>query len=959
MSSVRAFALIALTALVGCRCGPGTAPTVSILSPRDFTVLEGVGPHAVRGEVTDPDEVLPFDRVTWRSDRDGVVARGAIADVVLSAGEHRLSLEAVDRDGLTGSAQVSVFVRAPGPVIDGGVSADAGVDLDGGPGDGGLRPDGGPGPDGGVTDTAPVVTISQPLDSTLFDQGQAFDLVGSALDAEEGPLSGGALVWTSDRAGVIGSGARVSFTNAALGVHRIVLTATDRSGRSGLAAISITIVPPGANRPPAVTISTPTNGAQLTVGVAAMLQGSAVDPEDGALSGTALRWRSSLGGPLGTGGALTTSLAQGVHTLTLTATDSMGLTGSASVTVSVNQANNQAPMASITAPASMLTVFEGASVSFEGTGTDPEDGALSGMALSWSSSLDGALGTGSPLVTTALTAGDHTVTLVVRDSGGNTGTATAVVRVLPMNRPPSVAITAPTPGTSVTAGAPLTFTGTAVDPEDGALSGASVRWSSSRDGALGTGLALTTASLSVGAHTITLTATDAGGRSASVSIAVTVTMSTMNVPPLARLTGPGAGQATDRLTFDGSTSSDSDGMVVSYRFDFGDGSMPVTSAMSTAAHTFTTAGTYTVTLTVTDDRGATGTATLQVVVSAFVRLPVVVTPATGDVGTACALATPGSRVFLAWTSARHPSVNFGEFASGVLSAEVVDGLGFNTGGNVSQHVSMQLDASNTPHLVYVRDGQVVYATKQAGAWVRERVDSDVQPLSRFLSSAQTAFSAPSVAVSAAGVSVLYATGSGSSAAPYRPVVAVRGSGAWTRSVVPAAGTSCTSCAHLPVGDLVIDASGRHLFPSVDETFSLSTPKLNAWTSGGVSSLTSPSAFGARTSLALAGPGRLLTVSSSGVLDVTLAAAFASSTATRSTIETFSAGQVAIAADQAGLPRVLVAHGGALEHLTATANPAFWEREELGPVDVGLLDVSVDGANATRACFIRAGRLMLY
>ncbi len=954
---MRALLLLSVGLIAGCNCsGSGSAPTVRIVSPTDWTYLDGTGPHAVSGEVSDPDELIQPDRVAWKSDRDGTVGRGAITTISLSPGEHRLTLEATDITGNVGSAQVSVYVRL-GSTADGGTFADAGLDDGGVPNDGGMNVDGGLSSDGGMTD--PVVTISSPSNASVFDEGQPISLVGSATDLEDGAITGGALVWTSDRAGVLGSGPRVTFSNAALGAHRIVLTATDSSGRTGVASIALSVVRPGTNRPPVVTIASPLNGAQLVLGMTGSLQGSATDVEDGALTGSSLAWSSSRDGALGTGTSVSPALTQGVHVVTLTATDSMGATGTASVTVSVNQANNQPPVATITQPATMPTIFQGTAVSFAGTGVDPEDGALSGMALSWTSSRDGALGTGSPLSVSTLTAGDHTVTLVVRDSGGNTGTATIVVRVLPQNQAPVVAITAPMNGTTIPSGSMVTFTGTATDAEDGALSGASVRWSSSRDGSIGTGLTLTTSSLSVGTHTITFTATDSGGRSSTASTTLVVTMSTVNVPPLARLTGPGSGQAGDTLTFDGSTSTDTDGTIASWRFDFGDGSMPVSSTMTTAAHVFATAGTFTVTLTVTDNRGATGTATLQVVIAPFVRRPLVVLPAVDDVGSACAIATPGSRVFLAWTSSRHPGLFFAERVNGTVQVEVVDALGFNTGGVIEQHVSMHVEANGTPHLVYVREGTVMYATKSGANWLRERVDATSPALSANLNSGLEAITAPSIAVSGTTVAVAYQSGSGFSAAPYRPVIAVRTSpGAWTRNVI--SGTVATSVSDVYLyGEFSLDSAGRFVFPSFDYTTSPNS-QLVGWTSAaGRSSVSFPNSVNGRTSLAVASPTRLYALGGFGVMDVSLASTFASSTMQRSLVETFSTTQHAIAADAAGLPRLVVNHGSTLEVVRSMGSPGFWEWHELGPADSGLIDVSVDGANETRACFVRAGKLMLY
>ena len=65
-------------------------------------------------------------------------------------------------------------------------------------------------------------------------------------------------------------------------------------------------------------------------------------------------------------------------------------------------------------------------------------------------------------------------------------------------------------------------------------------------------------------------------------------------------------------TFDASGSSDTDGTVTTYDWDFGDGA---TGSGQAVAHSFPAAGTFPVTLTVTDDDGAPGATTTQVSVS--------------------------------------------------------------------------------------------------------------------------------------------------------------------------------------------------------------------------------------------------------------------------------------------------------------------------------------------------------
>ena len=93
-----------------------------------------------------------------------------------------------------------------------------------------------------------------------------------------------------------------------------------------------------------------------------------------------------------------------------------------------------------------------------------------------------------------------------------------------------------------------------------------------------------------------------------------VTCSTKsNVPPRAAfsvsssLVRPG-----DPVTFNGSASSDSDGTIRSYSWDFGDGFADYGPVVG---HSYAHAGTFTVILTVVDDGGASGSATANVTVT--------------------------------------------------------------------------------------------------------------------------------------------------------------------------------------------------------------------------------------------------------------------------------------------------------------------------------------------------------
>ncbi len=130
------------------------------------------------------------------------------------------------------------------------------------------------------------------------------------------------------------------------------------------------------------------------------------------------------------------------------------------------------------------------------------------------------------------------------------------------------------------------------------------------NGKTGTGVTADHVYTAAGTYTVKLTVTDNSGSTNSIQRPVTVTAPPANATPTAAFTS-----APSNLTvaFDGSGSSDSDGTIASHAWTFGDGT---SGAGAKPSHTYAGAGTFRVTLTVTDNAGATGSTSRDVTVTA-------------------------------------------------------------------------------------------------------------------------------------------------------------------------------------------------------------------------------------------------------------------------------------------------------------------------------------------------------
>jgi trimeric autotransporter adhesin len=251
---------------------------------------------------------------------------------------------------------------------------------------------------------------------------------------------------------------------------------------------------------------------------------------------------------------------------------------------------NKPPTASFTQQCTAL------SCSFDASASSDPDGTIAGYSWDFG---DGTTGTGATPNHTYANGGTYTVTLTVTDNQNATGTATSQVTVTtpPPNQPPTASFT------SSCSYLVCSFDGTASSDPDGTVAGYS--WDFG-DGTTSTSATPSHTYSSSGTYTVTLTVTDNQNATGTKTSAVTVAA---NQAPTASFTQ----QCTNlNCTFDGTASADSDGHVTGYAWSFGDGT---SGSGATPSHNYLAAGTYTVTLTVTDDQGATGTTTSQLTVT--------------------------------------------------------------------------------------------------------------------------------------------------------------------------------------------------------------------------------------------------------------------------------------------------------------------------------------------------------
>ncbi|HEY3189775.1 MAG TPA: DNRLRE domain-containing protein, partial [Solirubrobacteraceae bacterium] len=484
------------------------SPTVTIAQPPSEASYFVGDAITLQASAHDGAGVDLSTHVVWTSNLAGPLGTGAVVTTSLGEGTHTVTASVTDGQDLTGSSQITLTVTPPPP-----------------------------------GNTAPLVTITAPTVGQTLASSAPITFTGGASDLEDGDLTA-AISWTSDRDGALGTGGTITHMLSE-GTHQLTATVTDRGGLSATAIVTVQVVVGVAREFPAVADASVDSGLPTTnFGTSPILAADAnlvrntylrfnvsglaartilgavlrleVDATPGAesASGGVLHtitdgtWRESAitfnnrpavdgptiatQGPVQLGQTVDFDLAaavtgDGAYNFAIVndsadECDYRSREGGPAPTLIVTVART-APTVIIAAPAAGSVFFEHDAITFAAEASDADDGDLSSR-IEWTSSRDGGLGTGATVTTSGLTVGLHTVTAAVTDADGLRGQAQASLRVRAPNTPPAVTIASPADGSSVPAGTAVRLGAAASDDFDGDLSG-QIRWTSSRDGALG------------------------------------------------------------------------------------------------------------------------------------------------------------------------------------------------------------------------------------------------------------------------------------------------------------------------------------------------------------------------------------------------------------------------------------------------------------------------------------------
>lgn len=311
--------------------------------------------------------------------------------------------------------------------------------------------------------TPPVVSISSPVNGATIAIAPNIIIAATASDAD-GSIDrvefyqGSTLLGTDNS-----SPYSFDWTTAALGTYTLTAKAyDDRQAVTTSTTITITINEDG-NAAPAVSITSPANGASFTPPANITIQATASDT-DGTIDCVQFYSDTTLIGTdsISPYAFVWANVALGSYSIKAKAIDN-GHRSTTSAAVTLVVKNNTAPTVSITSPAANASFARPATITINATATDA-DGSIDRVEFYQGTTLLGTDNTSPYSYTwTNVQASSYTLSVKAFDNLGASTTSAGRTITVTGNNPPTVSITSPANNTSYKAPASITITATAAD----------------------------------------------------------------------------------------------------------------------------------------------------------------------------------------------------------------------------------------------------------------------------------------------------------------------------------------------------------------------------------------------------------------------------------------------------------------------------------------------------------------
>lgn len=367
---------------------------IHVVDPNNLVPVANAGADQTVNDTDGDDRVVVAFNASASSDSDGTIeayswsengtqiANGKTPSVTLSTGQHTITLEVTDNDGVSSTDQVVIV----------------GVDPD------------------NIAPVANAGTYAPVIDLDL-NGSETVRLDATASTDTDGTIE--TYTW-KENGSVIGNGKTANVT-LALGVHIISLEVVDNDGTASTATVTIKVTQkPNANAGTDIKlVDNNKDGAET-----ATLDASGSNTSFGLIVNYSWRENSA---EIATGKTASHSFPIGTHVITLQVTNDYGVTSTDDVTVILANPDNIIPVAKAGSDTTVITGvnLNTASVTLNGSGSKDVDGTI--ISYQWAE--NGAVIASGVRPAVDLGVGVHNISLTVTDNEGSTSNASVIITV--------------------------------------------------------------------------------------------------------------------------------------------------------------------------------------------------------------------------------------------------------------------------------------------------------------------------------------------------------------------------------------------------------------------------------------------------------------------------------------------------------------------------------------------------